>query len=83
MLTDDAVLDALDGFQAWSVGATDSGINDPDLERRVRDYLRALPKQQRLRLLMRLMDERLTGPNRTPEDLEEFGHWWHEWWGRE
>lgn len=58
-MTDDEVLDALDGLMAYDQGATDSGIHDEALRGRVSEALEADDGAAGMRLLTRFVRERL------------------------
>jgi hypothetical protein len=52
-MTDTELSDALDGFQSYDSGATDSGIHDEALRARARTTLLAMDEDTRRRFLAR------------------------------
>ena len=72
-MTDEELLDALDGFLAWDEGSTDSGIQDNILRERVRNYLHSIDPTERVRLCAAFVGMYPAG-----EDADEARDWLHD-----
>ena len=77
------IRDALDGLQAYDMGATDSGIHDDALRERVKRHMQGLELQDHDALIKRLCleyvsDEGVWKGQYSPEDLKDFLVWLYE-----
>jgi hypothetical protein len=70
-MTENELSDALDGFFAYDLGATDSGIRDAMLRRKVREYLASMDDVARKTTLTNIVK----ALEYEPEDLAEFMVW--------
>ncbi len=73
-MTWDEILVAADGLLAFDVGATDSGVRDPDLRRRVGEALRNMDDADFYRRLVDIILAGSTHPM-TVEDHVEMVRW--------
>lgn len=53
----EVLFDLLDGFCAWDMGCTDSGIHDDTKRKEVKDYLEKLDPKDRSRLIFEFLNE--------------------------
>jgi hypothetical protein len=75
--------EALDGLYAYDTGCTDSGIHDPRLKKKIRDYLKTLDEKQVTKLIARFMRERCLSDEMIdegygPEDATHFFEWFQD-----
>src|SRR3954466_13470352 len=74
-----SLFDAIDALRAHDGGAYDSGVADEDLRRAVKEYVTALPDEERRLLLCKYARRFLTDESLSVgyglDDVIEFMHW--------
>jgi hypothetical protein len=71
-LTEDEIIDKIDGFYAYDNGATDSGIKDDSLKEKIRMYLNS--SDEATRILTKCVRHYCEDPY-TIEDVKLFMDW--------